>query len=40
MIEAQIITVEAGDAVIWTANELPKAWTEGQKMQAIVVHLV
>lgn len=37
--EGETKALTAGDAVMWPANELHKAWTEGQALQAVVVHL-
>ncbi|MBI3659453.1 cupin domain-containing protein [Candidatus Acetothermia bacterium] len=35
--QAEILKVSAGDAVLWPAKVLHKAWTNGEPMQAIAI---
>jgi quercetin dioxygenase-like cupin family protein len=35
----ETVQVGSGEAVLWPANELHRVWTEGEKMQALVIHL-
>lgn len=36
--EGETVEVAAGDAILWPARTLHRAWTDGEEMRAIAVH--